>query len=144
MGPHVKQDEYEKFYENLERNLNRLFHSNPFFLVVIGNFIVKSSNWYYHDKSSSEGNAVNALAKQYGLHQVIKEPTHILDSFSTCIDLILTSQPNFIIESGIHPFLHPYCHNQIVYAKFNLQFPAPYSREFWHNEDANTELIREN
>ena len=81
-----------------------------------------------------EGNAVNTISKQYGLHEVIKGPTHILDNSSTCIDLIFTTQPNLIIESGIRPSLHPNCHHQIVYAKFNLfiHFPSPYLREVWH------------
>ena len=81
-----------------------------------------------HDKPSSERNAVDTITKQYGLHQVIKESTHILDNSSTCIDLIFTSQPNLIIESGVHPSLHL---NSItrLYMKFNLQihFPPPYS-----------------
>ena len=49
-----------------------------------------------------------------------------------------------IIESGVHPSLHPNCHHQIVYAKFNLliHFPPPYSREVWHYKDANTDLIK--
>ena len=143
-SPSQTQDEFEKFSENLERNLDRLFWNNPFLVVVIEDFNVKSSNWYYHDKSSSEGNAVDTITKQYGLHQVIKEPTHILDNSSTCIDLIFTLQPNLIIESGIHPSLHPNSHHQIVYAKFNLliHFPPHYSREVWHYKDANTELIK--
>ena len=110
-SPSQSQDEFETFSENLERNLDRLFQNNPFLVVVLVDFNVESSNWYYHDKSSSEGNAVDTTAKQYGLHQVIKEPTHILDNSSTCIDLIFTSQPNLIIESGVHPSLHPNCHH---------------------------------
>ena len=72
------------------------------------------------------------------------EPTHILNNSSTCINLIFTSQPNLIIESNIHPSLHPNCHHQIVYAKIKLlvYFPPPYSREVWHYKDANTELIK--
>ena len=55
---------------------------------------------------------------------------------SSCIDLIFTSQP--------HPSLHPNCHDQIVYAKFNLKihFPPPYERETWHYGQGNTELVR--
>ena len=46
--------------------------------------------------------------------------------------------------SGLHPSLHPNCHHQIVYAKFNLKihFPPPYEREIWHYGQGNTELIR--
>ena len=42
MPPSQKQDEFERFSGNLERNLDRLFQSNPF--LVIGDFNVKSSN----------------------------------------------------------------------------------------------------
>ena len=62
-SPSESQDEFEKRSENLERNLDRLFQNNPFSVVVIGDFNVKSSNWYYHDKSSSEGNAVDTITK---------------------------------------------------------------------------------
>ena len=89
-SPSQIQDEFEKFSENLERNLDRLFQNKPFLVVFIGDFNVKSSNWYYHGKSSSEGNAVDAITKQYGLNQVIKEPTLILDNSSICTDLIFT------------------------------------------------------
>ena len=99
---------------------------------------------HYHDKSSLEGNAFDTITKQYGVHQVIKKPTHILDNSSNCIDLIFTSQRNLIIESSVYPSLHPNCHHQIVYAKFNLQihFSPTYSRGVWHYKDANTELIK--
>ena len=78
------------------------------------------------------------------MHQVIKEPTHILHNSSSCIDLIFASQPNLITESGVRPSLHPNCHHRLIYAKFNLQiyYPPQYYREVWYYNDANTELIR--
>ena len=110
-SPSQTQDEFEKFSENLERKLDHLFQNNPFSVAVIEDFNVNSSNWYYYNKSSSEGNAVDNITKQYGLGQVIKEAAHILDNYSTCIDLIFTSQPNLIIEFGIHLSLHTNCHH---------------------------------
>ena len=81
---------------------------------------------------------------QSGLHQVIKEPTHILDNISLYIDLIIASQLNLIIEFGVHPSVHPNCHHQLINAKFNLQiyYIPQYYKEVWHYSDANTELIR--
>ena len=80
---------------------------------------------------------------QFGLSQIITEATHILESSSSCIDLIFTTQPNLMVESGVHPSLRPNCHRQIVFAKFNLQiyYPPPYPHEIWHYKQANTELI---
>ena len=75
---------------------------------------------------------------------MINKPTHILESFSSCIDLIFTSQPNLITEPGVHPSLHPNSHHQIIFAKFNLEihYPTPYFRHVWHYQDAKTDLIR--
>ena len=38
----------------------------------------------------------------------------------SCIDLIVTDQPNLIIESGVHPSLHENCHHQIIYGKLSV------------------------
>ena len=43
--------------------LDRFFQNNPFLVAVICNFDVKSSNWYYHDTSSSEINVVDTITK---------------------------------------------------------------------------------
>ena len=53
-------------------------------------------------------------------------------------------QPNLSVESGTQPSLHPNCHHQIIYAKFNLEvlYPPPYTREVWHYKDSNVDLIR--
>ena len=41
----------------------------------------------------------------------------------------------------LHPSLHPNCHHQIVYAKFELgiYFAPPYSRDVCHYKDLKTE-----
>ena len=110
-----------------------------------GDFNAISSNWFCHDKTNFEGDAIEKLTSQFGLHQVIKEPSHILGICSSCIDLIFTSRPNSINESGVHLSLHSDCHHQIIFAKFNLEiaYPPPYVQEVWHYKDANTELIRQ-
>ena len=99
----------------------------------------------HQDKTSFEGDAIENLTSQFGLHQMIKEPTHILDTFSSCIDLIFMSQPNLIIESGVHLSLLSNCNHQTIFGKFNLEvvYPPPYVREVWHYKYANAELIRQ-
>ena len=61
-----------------------------------------------------------------------------------CVDLIFTSQPNLVVESGVQQSLHSNCHHQIVFAKFNLMisYSPPYSREDWHYREANTDIRR--
>ena len=84
------------------------------------------------------------MTSQSGFKQVISDPTYILESSSSCIDLIFTSQPNLVMNSGVHSSLHPNCHHQIIHAKFNLKifYPPPYERVVWHYQDANNDLIQ--
>ena len=78
------------------------------------------------------------------MQEIIKEPTQISNTSSSCINLKFTSRPNFITDSDVHSSLHPNCHQQIVFPKFNLHivYHPPYSREIWHCREANTGLIR--
>ena len=101
-------------------------------------------NWLSQDKTSFEGKIIQSITSQFGLYQLINEPTHLLKNSSLCIDLIFTSQPNLVVELDVHPSLNSKCHHQIVFAKLKLMisYPPPYSREVQYYRDANTDLIR--
>ena len=95
-----------------------------------------------------EGSKIDGIISTFGLQQIINEPTHITGDSSSCINLIFTSPGNLVMKSGVHSSLHPNCHHQITYAKFNLKiyYPppphTPYEREIWHYEKANADHIR--
>ena len=120
--------------KNLELNLDKATTFNPFLVIVIDDSNAKLCNWCIIDKINLEGAKIDTLISQNGLHQIIKEPTHILDTSSSCIGLFFTSQPKLVMGSGVHASLHVNCHHQIIYAKFNLQryYPPPYERVIWH------------
>ena len=143
-SPYQTQDEFETFLKDFKLTLDKIHENNSFMTVVLGDINAKSNNWCKADITSLEGSEIDTIASSYGLNQLIQEPTHILNSSSSCIDLIFTSQPNLVMESGIHSSLHSNCHHQIVFAKFNLSifYPPPYERTVWYCERANTELIR--
>ena len=105
-------------------------------------FNTKSSSWYTGDTTTSEGSKIDTITSQFGLQQIIHEPTHIQSV--SCIDLIFSSQPNLVMSSGIHSSLHQNCHHQIIFAKFNLKvhYPPPYEREVWHFKKVNAVHIK--
>ena len=41
----------------------------------------------------------------------------------SCIDLIVTDQPDLILDSGARPSLDSKCHHQIIYCKINFKIP---------------------
>ena len=125
-------------------SLENIVQRKPFRVVAVGDFNVKSSKWRCQYKWTLEGNAINNITSQFGLYQAIKEPAHILNTLSSCIDFIFTSLRNLIIDLGIHSSLNPNYYHQIVYTQFNFEIthPRPYLQEVWHYKDANTELLR--
>ena len=143
-SPSQSQDNFAAFSDNFEMTLDLVSKKNPFLFVALGDFNAKLSQWHDKDSSTSEGISIENITSQSGLHQIINEPTHILENSSPCIDLIFTSQPNLSVESGTQPSFHPNCHHEIIYAKFNLEvlYPPPYTREVWHYKDSNVDLIR--
>ena len=143
-SPSQSYDDFVSFLDNFELNLDTLAQKNPFLIVALGDFNAKSGNWYNKDITSDEGRKIEAVISQNGLHQEINEPAHILNHSFSCIDLIFNSQPNLLIESVVPPSLHPNCHGQIVFEKFNLDlvYPPPYEREIWHYQKANIDLIK--
>ena len=113
--------------DNFEVTLDTLAESNSDLVVVLGDLNIKSKDWYIHAKTTTEGAKIEFFTSEFGLHQIINEPKHVLENSLSCIDLIFTLHPNLIVDSGVHPSLHPIYHHQLVYAKFNfkIHFPSP-------------------
>ena len=60
-SPSQSQDYFKTFTENFELNLENLVQRNPFLVVTIGDFNAKSSNWFCHDKTNFEADAIENL-----------------------------------------------------------------------------------
>ena len=129
-SPNQSHDKFNSFVKNLELNLDKATPYNPFLIVVLGDFNAKSCNWCINDKTNFEETKFHTLTSQNDLDQVIKEPTHILDTSFSCIDLFFTSQLKLGMNSGVHASLDVNCHDPIIFANFGLQiyYSSPYKR----------------
>ena len=137
-SPDHSKDDFENICNNFD--LGAVLATNPFFIVAIPDFNANSSNWYTVDTTTSEGSKIETTTSQFWLQQIINELTHIQGQSVSCINLILSSQPNLVMSSGIHSSLHQNWYHQIIFAKFNLkvQYPPPYKLEAWHFKNTNT------
>ena len=133
-SPSQSKDEFESFVDKFELNLDSIVHRNPYLIVVLGEFNAQTKGWYPLGKSTYQSTRIDGITSQFGLDQLIHEPTHIIGERSSCIDLIFVYQPDLVVESGVQSSLHHNCHHQIVFARFNLKvvFLPPYERELWH------------
>ena len=121
-SPSQTQDEFQIFRSNLVLNLDSLSSCNPFLTIMIGDFNARSKQWSEVYKTCFEGSQFQLPTSKFGLSQIITEPTHILENSRSCIDLLFTSQPNMVLDSGVHASLHSQCHHQIIFAKSDLKF----------------------
>ena len=96
-SPSQNSNKFENFINNLNLALESITERKPFSTTLLGYFIAK------HNRT-----IVN-VAPQLLLSQIIKEPTHISQAFSSCIDLIFTNQPHLVTDLGVHPSLHSKC-----------------------------------
>ena len=131
--PSQTNDEFESFLKDFELTLDKIHENNQFMTSVLGDFNAKSHNWCKNDITSHEAFMTDVVMSNYGLHQLIQEPTHVLNSSSSYIDLVFTFRANLVMESGVHLSLHPNCHHQVVFAKFNVSiwYPTLYERTVW-------------
>ena len=80
-SPNQSEDDFGNVCNNSELTLDAISATNPFFIVAIGDFNANSSNWYTGDKTTSEGSKIEAITSQFGLQQIINEPTHIQGNY---------------------------------------------------------------
>ena len=125
-SPSQAKDQFEYFFiKNLELNLEHIANISPFLIIVLGYLNVRMQDWYQNNITTFKAYKIDTATSQFSLSQIIKEPTHILSNSTSCIHLIFTSQPNLVMHSGIHLSLHPNCHHQVVFTKFNITIFYP-------------------
>ena len=123
---------FNDFLSNFEKLFDKLQIFQPAFTVILGDFNARSKSWWSGNSNTMEGTRLDSLVSTYGFHQLISEPTHILQNLLSCIDLIFTDQPSLVVDSGVHPTLHENCHHQ-TYCKLNYKIvrSSPYERLVW-------------
>ena len=137
------QAEFVNFTNKLNELCSSIKSENPFCSIIVGDFNAHLSNWCDDDVDDNFGLALQNNFNTHGLTQLVNQPTYITDKSSSCIDLIVTDQPNLFLECDIHPSLHTNCHHQMNFAMLNVKCPPPprYPRRIWHYDRANVECI---
>ena len=121
--------EFQDVLSTFENLYSKLRTENPFALFFTGDFNVHSQLWW-PDGTTPEGTKIEELFTKLGLSQLISEPTNFEPHKNpSCIDLVVTDQPNIILDSGTRVSLDTYCHHQIVHCKVNFRIPPPLSFE---------------
>lgn len=79
-SPSQTKGEFEDFIKILVLNLEHIVNNSLFLIVVLGDFNVRSQAWYNDDILTIEGSKIDIITSHFSLMQIIKKPTHILNS----------------------------------------------------------------
>ena len=124
-------------FENLYKNIQE---EKPYATFFTGDFNAHSLNWWTDGDNNIEGIELDKLFTDLNLTQIISEPTNFQEHCSpSCIDLIITDQPNLVLNSGVRASPDPTCKHQIIFCKINFAIPPPpsYERKVWQFNKAN-------
>ena len=118
--PDQTSDEFDSFLDRLQLTIDRIKSCTPHCIVITGDFNCRSKQWWPGDVELPEGLASDEFIESNNLTPLIDEPTNIRSTGMSCIDLIITDQPNLFVDFGIHPSLDNHCQYQIIHGKINL------------------------
>ena len=136
--------EFDTFALNFDLMCKNINDENPLCSIYLGDFNAHSSEWYTGDDTDYEGRELLHYFTINELYQLLTEPTYLVGDKKSCIDLVLTDQPNLVINCEIIPSLHTNCHHQINQVTINVRSPPPppFSRRKWHYDRARVDLIK--
>ena len=142
---HHNSPNFHAFLSNFRDLYAKMKVENPFTTFFTGDFNAHSQSWWPDGDTTPEGKEIDDLLTSLGLFQIISEPTNFEPNKNpSCIDLVITDQPNLILDNGTRASLDSYWHHQIVYCKINFRIPppSPLERKIWHFNKANQTAIK--
>ena len=138
--------EFEDFLKRFENLFVKIKKENPYAMFFTGDFNGHTQAWYPKGDTNTEGILLDNLFSTLNLTQLISEPTHFFrdDCEPSCIDLIVTDQPNLVLDSGVRPSLDPTVKHQMIFCKINFKIPPlpKFIRKIWYFNRAKIDLIR--
>ena len=133
------------FVTNFENLCTAIKREKPYAMFFAGDVNGHTQAWYPEGDTNPVGAKLEEMFSEQSLHQIITEPTHYFrdDCNPSCIDIILTDQPNLVMNSGVRPTLDPTVKHQMTFCKLNFKIPPPpkYKRKIWHFSRAQTQQI---
>ena len=137
-SPNQNSIEFENFIAGLQVFVDQVQNEKHHSIILTGDLDCRSVQWWPNDVENPEGTALDEFIETNNLYQLIDTPTNTREGGMSCIDLVITNQPNCFVDSGTHPSLDEHCQHQIIYGKMNISvpYPPPYKRTIWEYSKA--------
>jgi len=145
-SPSQDATQTRNYFKNLEKIIAKTKLENPAIIVLTGDLNARSPLlWSGEQDENQAGKQLAELITLENMDQIIDEPTHMpSERTSTCIDVIITSNPSAIIDHGVLPSLDSRCKHQIIFSQINFHVPPPpkYKRTIWDYKACNLNALK--
>ena len=92
--------DHNSFLSNFSNLYTKIEAENPFATFFTGDINAHPQLWWPDGDTTPDGTKIEYLLTSLGLSQVISEPTNFESNKNpSCIDLVITDQPNLILDS---------------------------------------------
>ena len=143
-SPNQSNEEFDTFYGRLQEIFDIIKYAKPHCVILTGDLNCRSKQLWSDDIDSPKGVALDKLTEFNNLAQLIDQPTNFEPRGKSCVDLIITDQPNLFVDYRIHSSLDNNFHQHIIRGKINISVssPPPYKRQIWDYAKADKDKIR--
>ena len=129
-----------QYFDLIEESIQLAVDTNINDIIITGDF-------NFDLLKPATNRFISSLCHQFGLQQIIEEPTHFTENSSSLIDIFLVSNVSSIISSCV---CDPYLNQNVRYhcpvlSVFNFQKPRfkTFERKVWRYDNADYDLLRE-
>ena len=102
-SPNQSNEEFDAFYGRLQI-FDIIKDAKPHCVILTGNRNCCSKQFWSDDIDSAKGVALDELIESDNLTQLISQPTNFETRGKSCVDLIITDQPNLFVDYGIYSY----------------------------------------
>ena len=124
-SPNKSNEDFEEFYHKLQDTLDQIKDLKPHCTILTGDFNCRTKQFWPGDIDSPKGIALDELIESNNMTQLIDQPTNLESRGISCVDLIITDQPD------------------LLYHNMPIPSPPPFKRRIWDYAKANKDEIRE-
>lgn len=133
------RDQYFSYMDNV---IERILNTNVDSIYFGGDFNSRSKMWWIDDINSPEGNKLYDMMVKHSLSQLINEPTRVTPTSKSCLDLVFTSTPGYVISASPQsPILGSDHSKLIVSVGLDIPEDQPVTRRVWNYNITNTNAL---
>jgi hypothetical protein len=133
----------DQFFPTTDIIIERALNADVDSVIVGGDFNSRSKLRWPEDKNSIEGTKLYDIMVKHSLSQHIHKPTRVTPTSKSCLDLLFTNTPGYIISAEAKTPVFGSDHRQIIASiDYKINDKSSSTHRVWKYDQTNTEALK--